>query len=235
MTDREIKNMLKNAYQTAPTEREKAFIRANEQRSLRLFDVLKLEMKYMGVKCILSGLLFCTGLIAVAKAGDLQTVRYISSLFPLMALMLTELLGKTEKYGMSELEASTRFSLKFIRLVRMLLLGSISLGIICAFSLAVKNTVPFGLITLLGFMGVPYLANVFGSLLITRKWHSEKNYIGCIICTAVSCALPSVLKFLLKPENISPLYPALVLLIVSSAVIRESILFIRESGELAWN
>lgn len=235
MTDREIKNMLKNAYKTEQTEREKAFIRANEQRSLRLFDILKLEMKYMGSKCILSGLLLFIGLFAVAEIGNLQMVWYISSLFPFMALLLTELLGKTEKYGMGELEAATRFSLKFIRLVRILLLGVFSLAVICGFSLVMKKFVPFDLITLLGFMGVPYLANVFGSLLITRKWHSEKNIIGCVICTALSCALPSVMKRLLNPANIRPVYSAILLLVVSSAVIRECILFIRESGELAWN
>lgn len=69
MTNKELKKRLKNAYKTMPSEREKAFIRKYEKRRMQIFDVLKIEIKYMGLKSFLTGLFLCILLFLTAKSG----------------------------------------------------------------------------------------------------------------------------------------------------------------------
>ena len=59
MTDKELKHMLKNAYELPESGGSQRFIKEHEKRSRQLSDVIKNEFYYMGIKSILAGFILC--------------------------------------------------------------------------------------------------------------------------------------------------------------------------------
>ena len=64
MTYKELKSLLKTAYTFEDTWSEKLFLAKYEKRSLQLFDIVKTQFKFMGLKSAIAGaLLFIVFLI----------------------------------------------------------------------------------------------------------------------------------------------------------------------------
>ena len=235
MTDRELKNALKNAYMFETSEREKAFLTKYEKRSMRIFDVLKIELKYMGAKNIFAGLFLCIVLFLVARLGEPQFMWIMSSALPMCVLIPLLAIGRSERYGMGELEASSRFSLRFLRMTRMLILGFFGLILIFATSLVLQKFVKISPVMAVCFVGIPYLLNVWGCLLVTRKWHAKENLYGCVGVTCISCLMPFVAHQMELLRTIEPAYVPLAMIAVLAVTVKESILYIRESEDFTWN
>ena len=234
MTDREVKRLLKNAYTVTASEKEEAFVKTYERRSRRFWYVLMLELKYMGIKSLFAGVLLCTVLFALARQGDVRVQWTISSILPLFALILSALFGRSERYGMEEFEAASRFSLRFIRMTRMLILGTISFLLILVCSCVLKKYIGIRPMITVCFVAFPYLFNVWGSLLITRIWHAKENIYGCVGVTVLSCLMPLIAEFIKLWTYVSDIMAYLAMLILLAVTVRESILYIKEE-DLSWN
>ena len=228
MTDREVKRLLKSAYTITASEKEKAFVKTYERRSRQFLPVLVLELKYMGIKSLFAGAFLCTILFALVRQGDVRVQWTISSILPLFALIFSALFGRSERYGMEEFEAASRFSLRFIRMTRMLILGTISFLLILVCSCALKKYIGISPMITVCFVGFPYLFNVWGSLLLTRKWHAKENIYGCVGVTFLSCLMPFIAEFVKLWTYISGITASLAILILLAVTVRESILYIME-------
>lgn len=235
MTDREVKRLLKSAYTITASEKEKAFVKTYERRSRQFLHVLMLELKYMGIKSLFAGAFLCTILFFLARQGDVRVQWTISSILPLFALILSALFGRSERYGMQEFEAASRFSLRFIRMTRMLISGTISCLLILVCTCILRKFLGISPMITVCYVGFPYLFNVWGSLLITRKWHAKENIYGCVGVTILSCLMPYIAEFVKLWTYISSLTASLVILILLAVTVRESILYIMEGRELSWN
>ena len=235
MNNRHIKNALKDAYQVEQTESRKAFIEKYEKRNLQILEILKIEFRYMGMKSMLAGILLCLVLYYISKSGNDYLMWGLSSVLPIFVLLLVTLIGKSERHGMCELEAASRFSFRFIRMIRMLILGVFSMIFIFIASVSLKNTINTNMIETFSFIGCPYFLNVGGCIFITRKWHSKENIYGCAGLTLFSCLLPFIAdktEFLSKVDSRYMLIALIALILLT---VKESILYIRESEEVAWN
>jgi len=235
MNDKEMKSLLKNAYQITPSDKEKAFIRKHEKRSIRLWDVFVLEFKYMGFASVLTGFLLLSVFFILFKSNVPMLMWCISAILPVSSLLLLSGLGMSERHGMHELEASSRFSLKFIRTVRMFIIGAVTLVVLIASCCMLSSLNITGMATIIGIIGTPYMVSVWGNLLITRKWHDKENILGCLAVTAASCLLPVVMNNSAHILEIKPALVMAVMLLSTVFAVRESILYIRESEDLAWN
>ena len=235
MTDREVKRLLKNAYAITASEKEKVFVKTYERRSRQFLHVLMLELKYMGIKSLFAGAFLCTILFALVRQGDVRVQWTISSILPLFALIFSALFGRSERYGMEEFEAASRFSLRFIRMTRMLILGTISCLLILVCTCILRKFLGISPMITVCFVGFPYLFNVWGSLLITRKWHAKENIYGCMGVTVLSCLMPFVAEFVKLWTYISSITAFLAILILLAVTVRESILYIKEGEDLLWN
>ena len=235
MTDRELKRLLKNAYTVTATEKEDAFVKTYERRSRQFLHVLVLELKYMGIKSLFAGVFLCTILFALVRQGDVRVQWTISSILPLFALILSALVGRSERCGMEELEAASRFSLRFIRMTRMLILGTISFLLILVCTCILKKFLGISPMITVCFVGFPYLFNVWGSLLITRKWHAKENIYGCVGITFLSCLMPVIAEYIKLWSYINSIIAFLAMLILLVGTVRESILYIKEGEDLSWN
>ena len=231
MTDREIKEALREAYSCPETDREKRFLRMHQRRSLHLGAILKMELRYMGVRSLFTGIVLCLLLLGAVKSGDIDTVWTISAFLPVGAFVPMALLRRSERFGMQELEAASRFSLRFVRLVRMLILGLASLILLLSVSLILKTNLGIGGTELLLVAFFPYLSSVLGGLMVTRVWHRQENLLGI----GAVCTLCGLLPHLIREWNLPDgmylmLFAALIL-----ALARESTLFVKESENVIWN
>ena len=74
MTNRELKSQLKTAYVFDESKEEAAFIRAHEQRSLHLWDIILDEFRFLGWQSILSGVILCAMLLLVSMHDRTSTI-----------------------------------------------------------------------------------------------------------------------------------------------------------------
>lgn len=231
MTDREIKTMLRQVYSCPETDQEKRFLRMYQRRSLRLSTILKIELRYMGLWSFLTGIVLCLLLLAAVKSGEMDTVWTISAFLPVGAFVPMVLLRRSERFGMQELEAASRFSLRFVRLVRMLILGLASLILLLAVSLILNTNLGIGGTELLLMAFFPYLSSVLGGLIFTRVWHRQENLLGI----GAVCTLCGLLPHLIREWNLPDGLYLLLFAVLTLALVRESTLFIKESEKVIWN
>lgn len=235
MNDKEIKRALKNAYKITPTDSENDFLRKYGKRSTRLWDILLTEFRYMGVQSLISAALLIAVFFLITRFDNLETTWFVSGALPILALILTSGLGRSERYGMQELEGASRFSLRFVKSVRMFILGITTLLLIVAISVLLSGKTDCNLFVLIGVVGTPYMISVFGNLLITRRWHARENIIGCFAVALLSCVLPVLMKKAISLNVIEPFVITIVFAAVTALAVRESVLYTREREDFAWN
>lgn len=235
MTDKEIKRMLKTAYASPETEKEKSFVRKNEKRSLQLSCIIKVEFRYMGLKSLLAGVILTALLLAAAKTEDTDMVWTFASFIPMCALIPMVLLSRSERYGMDELEAASRFSLCFIRIVRMLILGLFSMVLLLAAGVVLRVTGTASVMEQMALVVFPYLISAYGAMLVTRKWHGKENIFGVLAVCAFSGLLPYVIRPVILSGQLpnGVFLPVIVLLL--GVMVRECTLYVKESENLSWN
>ena len=230
MTNRELRMQLKKAYSFNESKKETDFIRAYEQRSMHLRDIILDEFRFLGWQSYLSGVILYVVLLTVSMYDRTSSMWYLSSLLPLIALLMTSSIRRSERYGMSEFEAVCRFSLRFVRQVRMLIIGAASLVLILVSTIIAGKNNPAGFAVVMCFISFPYLLNVFINLLITRKWHSKEDMFFCAAATGFSCLLPSIARLLNTVDLSSTLALALIVMILALTTM-ESIKFIQEGDK----
>lgn len=235
MTDREIKKMLKHAYAWPETDKEKAFIRKYEKRSLQLISIIKIECRYMGIQSIYAGLVLCALLFLLARNQDMDMVWTLSSLIPIGALIPMVLLSRSERFGMSELEAASRFSLRYIRIVRMFIMGIFSTLLLLAVSLILQEASLGKPVDCLAFVAVPYLISTYGAMVVTRKWHSKDNIFGVLAVCLFSGLIPFATKMARLSGQLTDVVLILLSAVLLAAIIREARLYVKESENLSWN
>ena len=234
MTDRELKEKLSSIYNPGQSEKGRQFVRSHEQRSMQLKDIIINEFRFMSRQSVLSGVLLCAVLILVSMHDSTTTLWFLSSFLPLFALLITSVMERSERYGMSELEAACRFSIRFVRMVRMLIIGTASLVLILVSALVARSSEGNSFAVVLCYVSLPYLLNVFSNLLITRKRHTKDDIFFCCGATCFSCLLPTIARAL-KFSRISDTAAALLIIAAVAAVSEETIKYIKEENRILWN
>lgn len=235
MTDKELKHMLKNAYDLPSTDREKSFIRKHEKRSLRIIEILITELRYMGIRSVPAGLMLFALLFVIARTDNIDVVWMLSSFVPVCALIPMTFLSRSERFGMEELEAATRFSLRFVRIVRMFIMGIFSTILLLIIGIALYVTSGISGTEHVVFVVFPYLASAYGSMVVTRKWHSKENIFGVLAVCMFGGLLPSVIKAMELAAQLSDGVFILMIFLLLGAMFRECVLYLKESENLSWN
>lgn len=231
MTDKELKNMIKNAYALPTTESEKRFVRSYEKRYLQIKDVLKSEFKYMGFKSILSGVILCLIFITVMKMDNSDKMWVISAMIPFCAVIPMVLISRSERYGMDEIEASCRFSLRFLRFVRMFIIGIFTIGLLLSIGIIMKVLSAFTIIEYIACVLTPYLISDLGAMIVTRRWHGNENVYGIFAVCIASSLVPFIVKMLRLHDTAIVAIAAVIFI----AVIRECVKYVKESENISWN
>lgn len=235
MTDREIRTMLKQAYASPETEKEKAFLRRYEKRSLQLMHIIKIEFRYMGIQSVFAGLVLCILMFVLARSQDMDMVWTIASIIPVGALIPMILLSASERFAMDELEAVSRFSLRYIRIVRMFIMGIFSMLLLLALSLILRAFLAETPVNCLAFVAFPYLISTYGAMIVTRKWHGKDNVFGVLAACLISGLIPFATRAARLSGQLSDQAVILLAAGLVAAIIREGSLYVKESEDLSWN
>lgn len=138
----------------------------------------------------ISALLFAVSL-AASLLLSVDILWSASALAPFLALMMVAETGRSKRYGMTELEMATRFSLRRVLLARLFLLGTgnlLLLGVFVPLSLAGGQTPP-----LQAGLGIatPFLLTTFLCLHVVRRHRGGDDIYLCAgISACVSILVP---------------------------------------------
>lgn len=194
MRDKEIKNLIKEAYQIEPLD-QKNFIKKYQKRKMNIFDLLWQQAEHIGKVNALIGVIVLAAFITCIQGVevlDVFALTRISALIPAIGVIALAGVNRSEKWGMDELEMAARFSLRSVKLARLLLVGIIDVIILGIAALAVKLEGSVRPVQAVLVVAVPYLATAWGCLAITRKIHSKMDIYACMGWAAVIAFLCGV-------------------------------------------
>ncbi len=235
MTDRELKKQLKAAYRLPASDTRNRFVRKHERRSLQFVCILRIEMQHMGLRSALAGGIVFLLLYAGCRAGSPEVSWALSCLIPAAAVTPVAAMGRSERYGMAELEAASRFSCPFVHLVRLLILGAFSIAVLPAACIRQASALHTDAHGILLAVAVPYLLNIYGGLAMTRKWHGRESVYAVIAAGTATSLLPVLLHRMQQSGEVSAGTVLCILAVVVLGIIRECGTYVKESGEKAWN
>jgi hypothetical protein len=165
-------------------------------------------------------------------AGSPHRLQVLSACAPLLALTIVTESSRSARWGMAELELSTRFSLKTVLLARLLPLGCIHpLGILL---------LSFGLghpLAAILYSTAPFLLTAFLGLSITRRYRSHEAVYACggiaFTISMLTLFSHSLFAALYEARHLVWWILAVAALAAATGRLYKTILF--ETEELAWN
>ncbi len=239
MKDSELKKILGDAFSLESTESRRRFMAEHKKRELNYPALLFMQLKYAGVRlaAVLTFLvvLFVFALLFGKTERELSGIRAVMALMPLPASLSLYDFGKSERCGMNEIEMTTRFSLRMLKSLRLVLLGIVGCGTLLSALVLVRFFYGCPLPLSLAVSGLPYLVTVSLCTVILRKWHAKENILGCFAASflvGASALLPPV------PDALASLKAPSVLVLLLAAFFlaaTEIFRYIRESEDLQWN
>lgn len=231
------KEEFKKAYDTPEPLRKAEFLNSLEEQEVTSWDFIVSQFGYIRKwNWALAGAFFL-GLILCTRIEGADTLGILSALVPLLALTSVSEGGRSMRYGMEELELSSRFTLKAVVMARLGILGignMILLGIICPILLWKEQS---AVLNLGVYVLVPYLLTCFLNLFFIRKIQGKESLYYCCGSAALVSGMYLMFSAVQFQMN-DPLKPvSWVVMIVLLAVLtgRECIKLYRQSEEYVWN
>lgn len=167
-----------------------------------------------------SAAVFAAALLGAAEAQS-GMLWIISALTPFVALTAVTESARSEVFGMAELEATSRFSLKSVMLARMGIVGIAHFLLLCLVLPFVENTEAVGFWRTGVYLVVPYLlTSVLGLWLVRRICGREGNYAclgAAVIVSAMELAGGQNAPCLYQTEYFGWWVAALILLAAAAA------------------
>ena len=188
----ELKTALREAFNAPEPERKQAFLRDLRVREIGTPQMLLQQIGYIRI----SVWIFTGAMIAFVLFGSWirldETAELLAEIIPYLAAVSVLESMRSEKYGMTELEMVTRFSLKSVIFARMLILGVAFLLFLAIASPVIAVT--FGMETILATVNIliPYLVTMSISLQVERSFRGRITEYSSIVVAAIvsgSCIL----------------------------------------------
>lgn len=231
------KKELKQAFELPEPYKKKEFIKRFPRPQMRTHEFLLEQAGYIRPWswCVFA----LTGFAAIAGAMifSQDMLGGISAMAPILALTIVAESGRAECYRMSELEMTARFSLKYVMLARMGILGILNtalfLGLI---PLSLMNNEVSLILAGLSVM-MPFLLTTFFGLWVVRRFRGRE---GMYLCIGISCF---VSIFTLVFQTSRPVWGQRNFinwgiagtLVLTIGTIRQFFMLIKGTEELSWN
>lgn len=190
--------MMKDEWKTALCEAFDAPEPANKQaflKGLRIREVSTAEMLIQQVRYIrISVWILAGAIIALTLLGSWmrldETGVLLAEIIPYLAAVSMLENIRSRRYGMTELEMVTRFSLRSVIFARMLILGLVFLFILVITSPVIAVCLGGGIVLNAMLILIPYLITMSVSLRVERSvWGRRTEYAPLVIATIVSGSL----------------------------------------------
>ncbi len=183
----ELKTALCEAFYAPEPRNKKAFLRDLRTREVSTSAMLLQQVKYIRISAwILAGVIIAFALFGSWMRLD-KTAELLAEIIPYMAAVSVLENMRSQKYGMTELEMVTRFSLRSVILARMLILGLVFLLILVLTSPVIAAVFGGGIVLNAMYILIPYLITMSISLRVERSARGRiTEYASLVIATMVS-------------------------------------------------
>ncbi len=185
--EKEFKNLIKHAYYAPEPERKQEFLRKLRPRQVSTFRMLLDQIPYIRPHVWILALLILAVAIVGAVTGKEGTDKEVALLMPLTAVVGMLENGRSGRYGMSELEMATRFSLRSLVFARMTILGILA-GVVTAVTAPVISG-SFGMEAVMTAetILIPYLITMIIGLHLERSPLGRTNgLVSVLVAVGVS-------------------------------------------------
>ena len=172
---KKIKKQLKEIYSAPEPPKKQLFLKTHRRKEISMGRFYLIQLSFISpLIWVISLAIFM--IIMIPTSLDNSSMNWVaSSLMPILALVALTENHKSERYNMSELEMSTRFSLKSIIMVRMSILGIFHMLILFFLALLSFGTNTHTIVYLL----VPYLLTANLGSIICRRIHGNESFYLC--------------------------------------------------------
>ena len=129
-----LKKEIKAAFEAPAPQKKEEFLSRFDEKQLSLTKFILSQAGYIGRLTWFgfAAILICA-IVSPITVND-SALWFVSSLMPILALLLVSESARSERYKMAELETVTRFSLRSVLMARMVILGGMSfiMLLVCA-------------------------------------------------------------------------------------------------------
>ena len=164
-----LEKEIKAAFEAPKPQKKEEFLSRFEEKQLSLTKFILSQAGYIGKLTWFgfAAILICAALSPVTVNDS--ALWFVSSLMPILALLLVSESARSERYKMAELEAVTRFSLRSVLMARMVILGGMGLIVLAVCAPAVMFLCDYPAIFSGLFVFTPFFLTSALGLLTVRK------------------------------------------------------------------
>lgn len=233
-----MKSYLRQALQAPPPERKRAFLRQAVGRrgdGWWVFLLSQLGSIRKRVWCLDGAALALVLLGGRAIRADILWVT--SALLPLLAAAVVSESGRSQRFGMAELEGSSRFSLKSVVLARLWLVGSVNALVFLAVIGVVSRYLATGFLRTGIYVLCPYLLTACLALSVSRRIRGRE---GDYLCLAIGVTVSAGVYFGcgMNPWLYEPVYFTkwvLAALALAAFTVWENGNYLKRVEDILWN
>lgn len=231
--ERRLKEELKKYYEAPKPQRKQKFIRQFGVHKINLLRLILMQAMYISKWAWLASAFLCVVIYAATCALEEKYVSVIYGIVPFWVMILVSESTRSYRYGMEELEQSTRFTLKSIVMARMAMLGIGNLVVLIVIANILGQREGYHVFHVL----TPYFLTAGGSLYIVRTVRGSENTFLCFLLAAAVSFLQMLLPWrfseLFSPDYMSMWVVCFIIGVLITA--KESYRTIRMTEDLAWN
>lgn len=179
------KEMLKQLFAAPEPERKRAFLRTLPRQKVGIGTLLFSQAAYIRKWVWAVSFLLFGSVVVLAPYMESECIWVLSAVMPFGALMIILEFARSAAYGMTELEMTSRFSLRTVLLARMSMLGAAQLfGLIPVAVVLGVQLLKSGVYIL-----VPYLLTAVLGLIAVRRLTGRESLFVCGSISVFVCAL----------------------------------------------
>lgn len=179
------KEMLKQLFAAPEPKRKRAFLRSLPRQEVGLWNLVLSQAAYIRKWVWAASFLVFGSVVVLSKYMKLESIWVLSAVMPFGALLLILELARSTAYGMTELEMTSRFSLRTVLFARMSMLGAAQLfGLIPVAVVLGVQLLKSGVYIL-----VPYLLTAVLGLIAVRRLTGRESLFVCGSISVGVCAL----------------------------------------------
>lgn len=227
------KELLQQAFSVPAPKKKRAFLRTLPRQEVGLGTLMLSQAAYIRKWVWAMSLLLFGLVVLMAQYVELDVIWILSAIMPFAALLLIMEFAKSSAYCMTELEMTSRFSLRTILLARMVMLGAVQfVGFLLTVPVVGMSLLKNGV-----YLLVPYLLTALLGLVTVRQIHGKEGLFVCGSISAFVCVLAPMSKhfvpMLYAQENRMLWVFAAVLLL--AGFVKEYRTSISHLEEFVWN
>lgn len=234
-----LKQQIQKAFEAPiPNQQEKAkFLKMFPKSKISRWQFTFMQFTYLRKRVLVLSILLLFPALTGAYYISESTLWIISALIPFLGLLAVTESTRSSIYGMSELELSTRFSLKCVVLARLSILGVIDMIVLCCLIPLCCASSKFSLLQTGLYLFVPYLLTTNISLWLTRRFHNQEAVYGCmsiaILVSITNTGLHFMANFVYQLSYIN--WWIVLFLFLTGKLIYEIYYTIKQTEEYTWN